>query len=211
MVSHLTTLPNSCGLLHEDPWRRKWQPTPVFLPGESHGQKSLAGYSPWGCKESDTTEHTAWAEGSRSLAVLIRCQNYAGSSKVSEPGHTAWLMDGHQGSRGFTHGSEKPLGDSAEDWAGDDLEKHLSKMMEGSPTFGSVHLGNYFLTEFSLGLPYLLKSPTSPDRKVCKLFFSSSQGYFLLKMDFWGPPWLSRGGDFTFQCRGCEFYPQLET
>ena len=30
----------------EDPWRRKWQPTPVFLPGESHGQRSLAGYSP---------------------------------------------------------------------------------------------------------------------------------------------------------------------
>ena len=37
-------------------WRRKWQPTPVFLFGESHGQRSLAGYSPWGCKESDTTE-----------------------------------------------------------------------------------------------------------------------------------------------------------
>ena len=37
-------------------WRREWQPTPVFLPGESHGQRSLSGYSPWGCKESDTTE-----------------------------------------------------------------------------------------------------------------------------------------------------------
>ena len=37
-------------------WRRKWQPTPVFLPGESHGQRSLVGYSPWGRKESDTTE-----------------------------------------------------------------------------------------------------------------------------------------------------------
>ena len=33
------------------PWRRKWQPIPVFLPGEFHGQRSLAGYSPWGCKE----------------------------------------------------------------------------------------------------------------------------------------------------------------
>ena len=32
------------------PWRRKWQPTPVFWPGESHGQTSLAGYSPWGRK-----------------------------------------------------------------------------------------------------------------------------------------------------------------
>ena len=39
------------------PWRRKWQPTPVFLPGKFHGQKSLVGYSPWGHKESDTAEH----------------------------------------------------------------------------------------------------------------------------------------------------------
>ena len=40
------------------PWRRKWLPTPVFLPGESHGQRSLAGYSPWGLshKESGMTE-----------------------------------------------------------------------------------------------------------------------------------------------------------
>ena len=40
------------------PWRRAWQPTPVFLPGESHGQRSLAGCSPWGHKELDTTEVT---------------------------------------------------------------------------------------------------------------------------------------------------------
>ena len=37
--------------------RRKWQPSPVFLPGESHGRKSLAGYAPWGRKELDATEH----------------------------------------------------------------------------------------------------------------------------------------------------------
>ena len=41
----------------EDPWKRKWQPTPVFLPGKSHGQRSLEGYSPWGHKELDMTEH----------------------------------------------------------------------------------------------------------------------------------------------------------
>ena len=41
------------------PWRRSWQPTPVFLPGESNGQRSLAGYSPQCCKELDTTEATA--------------------------------------------------------------------------------------------------------------------------------------------------------
>ena len=41
-------------------WRRKWQgkPMPVFLPGKSHGQRSLEGYSPWGCKESDPSEHS---------------------------------------------------------------------------------------------------------------------------------------------------------
>ena len=46
------------------PWRRKWLPTPVFWPGKSHEQRSLVGYSPQGCKESDTTEwlhfHFLW-------------------------------------------------------------------------------------------------------------------------------------------------------
>ena len=37
-------------------WRRQWHPTPVLLPGKSHGQRSMVGYSPWGRKESDTTE-----------------------------------------------------------------------------------------------------------------------------------------------------------
>ena len=39
------------------PWKEKWQPTPEFLPGDSHGQKSLMSYSPWGCREWDMTEH----------------------------------------------------------------------------------------------------------------------------------------------------------
>ena len=43
-----------------DALRRKWQPTAVFLPGESHGQRSLAGYSPWSRKESDTTEQLTY-------------------------------------------------------------------------------------------------------------------------------------------------------
>ena len=42
------------------PWRREWQPTPVFLPGEPHGQRSLVDYSPWGCEESDTTEQLTY-------------------------------------------------------------------------------------------------------------------------------------------------------
>ena len=40
-------------------WIRNWQPTPVFLPGKSYGQRSLEGYSPWGHKELDMTEHTS--------------------------------------------------------------------------------------------------------------------------------------------------------
>ena len=40
----------------EDPWSRKWQPTPVFLPRKFQGQRSVLGYTPWGGKESDTTE-----------------------------------------------------------------------------------------------------------------------------------------------------------
>ena len=44
------------------PWRRKWQPTPVILPGEFHGQRRLAGYSPWGCKESGMTEQLSDCE-----------------------------------------------------------------------------------------------------------------------------------------------------
>ena len=41
-------------------WRRKWQPTPVFLPGEFHGQRSLVGYSPWGRKKSNITKRLSF-------------------------------------------------------------------------------------------------------------------------------------------------------
>ena len=44
------------GLNRKILWRRKWQPTPVLLPGKPHGRRSLVGCSPWGYKESDTTE-----------------------------------------------------------------------------------------------------------------------------------------------------------
>ena len=69
---------------HERFWRRKWQPTPVFLPGEFHGQRSLVSYSPWGskelgmtCKELDTTERLPlplllWAKLKTGLGRLPR-------------------------------------------------------------------------------------------------------------------------------------------
>ena len=54
----------------EDFQKEKWQPTPVFVPEESHGQRSLAGYSPQGHKEPDTTEHA------RKLYHLIYIKNF---------------------------------------------------------------------------------------------------------------------------------------
>ena len=58
------------------PWRRKWQPTPIFLPGESHGQRSLEGYSSWGRKQLDTTErltHTHTHTHTRTLLAKLNC------------------------------------------------------------------------------------------------------------------------------------------
>ena len=52
----ISLLFNTLSRLVRRPWRRKWQPTPVFLPGESHGRRSLGGYSPRDRKESDMTE-----------------------------------------------------------------------------------------------------------------------------------------------------------
>ena len=83
----------------EAPWRRARQPTPGFLPGESHGQGSLASCSPWGHKESDTTEHpnthirecSSW----RSLEVLCFLRHrrkvalMAFSGKSSQQGRRA--------------------------------------------------------------------------------------------------------------------------
>ena len=53
----------------EDPWRRAWQPTPVFLPGESPGQRSLADYGLWGCKESDMTESLTHTQPARNYCI----------------------------------------------------------------------------------------------------------------------------------------------
>ena len=61
-------------------WRRKRQPTPVFLPGKSHGQRSLVGYSPWGRKELDTTERLHF-----SLSVYLKIMFNSSASCISTP------------------------------------------------------------------------------------------------------------------------------
>ena len=86
------------------PWRRKWQPTLVFLHGKSQGQRSLAGYSPWGHKESDMTE---WAHkfpllqsrGSRPLG-FSSCGSQAPEHRLNSCGawaqllHSMWNLSG---------------------------------------------------------------------------------------------------------------------
>ena len=54
-------------------WRRKWQPTPVFLPGEFHGQRSLAGYSPWNRRELDLNERLSDRKGNVPRRPKIQC------------------------------------------------------------------------------------------------------------------------------------------
>ena len=66
------------------PWKRKWQPTPVFLSGKSHGQRSLVGYSPWGRKESDTTERLSMSTKAWKLQGLTRVLGWGGPGY--EPG-----------------------------------------------------------------------------------------------------------------------------
>ena len=61
MVKNLPAMQEARGFdpcIRKIPWRREWQPTAVFLSGESQGQRSLEGYSPWCRKKSDMTEHS---------------------------------------------------------------------------------------------------------------------------------------------------------
>ena len=67
----ITTWATSLSLLTFIHWRRKWQPTPVFLPGKSHRQRSLVGYRPQGCKESDTNEKLNYHHSLTNFMKLI--------------------------------------------------------------------------------------------------------------------------------------------
>ena len=78
----------SCGSdpwIRKIPWKRAWQPTPVFLPGEFHGQRSLAGYGPQGCKEPNTTKGlvpTLWVNRTN-----LKCQ----PNGITKHQRTQWL------------------------------------------------------------------------------------------------------------------------
>ena len=59
------------------PWRRAWQPTLVFLPGESHGQRSPVGYGPWGHNELDMTERISGINLEQGLLPIITISPWA--------------------------------------------------------------------------------------------------------------------------------------
>ena len=82
-------LRDACSIprLGRSPWRRAWQPIPVFLPEKSHGQRSLVGYSPKGHKNSDTTEHKHGLEP-YSAAIVCGYEN----SVVSQMDEVPTLM-----------------------------------------------------------------------------------------------------------------------
>ena len=67
------------------PWRGKWLPTPVFLLEESHGQRSLVGYSPWGCKESDMIEQLTLHFLSNGLGDLRKRESLGKVSVLNNP------------------------------------------------------------------------------------------------------------------------------
>ena len=70
------------------PWRRKWQPTPVFLPEESHEQRSLEGYSLSDLKESDMTEHACMTYDILLVAFLLLPENWVHVLVGTEPKET---------------------------------------------------------------------------------------------------------------------------
>ena len=95
------------------PWRRKWLPIPVFLPGKFHRQRSLVGYRPRGHKESDRTEHIyflrLWSKGSVDAAHGLNCPTLCGifPDQGLNPCPLYWQADSyplpHQGSLLFEY------------------------------------------------------------------------------------------------------------
>ena len=82
-ASVVVCLPNRrCGFdpwVRKIPWRRKWQPTPVFWPGKFHGQRSLVGYSPWGHNESDTQQQHSVSD----TGLMLEIKSYLSCSSRS--------------------------------------------------------------------------------------------------------------------------------
>ena len=82
------------------PWRKEWQPTPVFFPGEFHGQRSLVDYSPWGHKELDMTEQLTWPHNINEYAnrqIKVFLMQNAWYSDDIKSWHFSTFMDRSRG------------------------------------------------------------------------------------------------------------------
>ena len=81
--------------VEEIPWRRKWQPTPVFLPRKSHGQRSLVGYSPWGHRVRLNWASVLWNRASPSQFFVQRPLPFLAltAPPLLASGHTLGLSD----------------------------------------------------------------------------------------------------------------------
>ena len=115
-----------------NPWRKKWQPTPVFLPGKSHGWRSLVGYCPWGPKESDMTEQLHLHFHEKRWARRSTIWNQDCQEKYQQPQICRWH---HPYGRKW-RGTKEPLDESERgEWkAGLKLNIQKTKIMASSPT-----------------------------------------------------------------------------
>ena len=104
-------------LVGKTPWRRAGQPTPVFLPGELHGQGSLVGYRSWGCKALDTTGVWAWEEGKMGPPEKLK-ESKAEAEAWGRRAYGARLLQGeiHTWMQGLTR--EQGRGPSGDYWGG---------------------------------------------------------------------------------------------
>ena len=158
------------------PWRRAWQPTPVLLPGESHGQRSLAGYSPWGRKESETAEQlhmstpgNLWHPGVLEFVFISN-------------GNEFWFSYTKTGLTGRTSGTlSRMSGGSSEGWPrGDPAElayrNGLVWVLLWPPSHSITYSGDKTLEDGSEGLRPRHVSIWLPgdSRRVCP--FRSEKG-----------------------------------
>ena len=123
------------------PWRRKWQPTPVLLPGKFQGQRSLIGYSPWDCKESDMTEQLHFQEqdpdagtwsgggsGTDEVSFPVQAQKEAESLGPLAESFSGHLLYAEHRARW----EEQEMGRERYTWAqkGDKAQAHLESLEE---------------------------------------------------------------------------------
>ena len=107
MVKRLPTMQETWvrSLGQQVPLEKKWQPTPVVLPGESHGWRSLVGYSPWGRKESDMTERLHFTSLQSIMEPILSIIVLKWSDEEESTGHQRWTLALGQFTAGLTHES----------------------------------------------------------------------------------------------------------